>query len=212
MLTGVEVLVLNVPPRRAAADSGDYATLLRPVWEAAITCGVTHILFVSSTGVYPDEPRVMREHDAVATPEASSDMLRAEALFSPTLAPWQTTVVRLSGLFGPGRLPGRFLAGRQEVTQPHAPVNLIHRTDCVGLLTSIIHQEVWGYTFNACAVQHPARQEFYTLAAQQLGLTPPAFTATDTSSGKTIDSSLVRQLVAYSFQHDDVVAALQTHA
>jgi len=207
MLAGVNVLILNVPPRRSATNS-DYAALLQPVCEAAEACKIAAVLFVSSTGVYPDEPRAMREQDAVATAEASSSMLRAEALFASSQRPWQTTVVRLGGLFGPGRLPGRFLAGRQNVAQPNAPVNLIHLTDCVSLLTSIIHQQAWGYTFNACAAQHPTRAEFYTRAAQQLGLVPPVFQAADTTSGKSIDSELIREKLAYEFQHDDLLAAL----
>ncbi|OUJ71812.1 NAD(P)H-binding protein [Hymenobacter crusticola] len=207
MLTGVEVLILNVPPRRSAT-SPDYAALLQPVCDAAEACGVSMVLFVSSTGVYPDEPRPMQEQDALASAEASSSLLRAEALFTSSLKPWQTTVVRLGGLFGPGRLPGRFLAGKQDVAQPNAPVNLIHLTDCIGVLTSIIRQQVWGYTFNACAAQHPSRQEFYILAAQQLQVAPPAFRAADTTSGKRIDSQLLREKVAYQFQHDDLLAAL----
>ncbi|GGF06569.1 NAD(P)-dependent oxidoreductase [Hymenobacter cavernae] len=207
MLTGVDVLILNVPPRRSATGP-DYAALLQPVYEAAETCRIAAVLFVSSTSVYPDEPRPMREQDAVATAEANSSMLRAEALFASPQRPWQTTVVRLGGLFGPGRLPGRFLAGRQDVAQPHAPVNLIHLTDCVGLLTSIIRQQAWGYTFNACAAQHPSRAEFYTQAARKLGLAAPAFQQADTAGGKSIDSQLVREKVAYEFQYDNLLAAL----
>jgi len=208
MLTGIDVLILNVPPRRSAT-SHDYAALLRPVHEAAEACGISAVLFVSSTSIYPDEPRPMQEQDALATAEASSSILRAEALFTSPNGSWITTVVRLGGLFGPGRLPGRFLAGKQNVAQPKAPVNLIHLADCVGLLTSIIDQHVWGHTFNACAAQHPTREEFYTLAAHQLGLSPPAFQTADKAGGKSIDSSLLRQSVDYRFQYDDLLAALQ---
>jgi len=207
MLTGVDVLILNVPPRRSATNH-DYAALLQPVCEAAEACGIPAVLFVSSTGVYPDEPRPMQEQDALATPDASSALLRAEALFAAPERPWRTTVVRFGGLFGPGRLPGRFLAGKHDVAQPYAPVNLIHLTDCVGLLTSIIDQKVWGYTFNACAAHHPTREEFYTQAAHQLGLDPPVFQENDTLSGKSIDSQLVREKVAYVFLHDDLLAAI----
>lgn len=204
LLTDVDVLVLNVPPRRTTTGV-DYPALLQPIREAAEACQVPRILFVSSTGVYPDEARTMTEADALASPEAGSDMLRAEALFST--GPWQTTVVRLAGLVGPDRLPGRFLAGKQDVAQPLAPVNLIHLTDCVGLLTRILQAQAWGYTFNAAAAQHPTRQEFYTQAAQHLRLTPPQFRE-EVTSGKSIDSTLVRETTGYAFQHDDLLAAL----
>ena len=207
LLAGVSVLVLNVPPARRGA-SGAYLDLLRPVRAAVRVCGVPHVLFVSSTGVYPDEPRPMTEADALAAPDAASDLLRAEHLFTAAeLAP-RTTVLRLGGLMGPQRPPGRFLAGRENVAGGRAPVNLIHLTDCIGLISRIIGQHEWGHTFNACATQHPARQEFYPLAARQLDLPPPTFDPADASGGKQVDSTLVRKTTGYVFQFDDLSAAL----
>jgi nucleoside-diphosphate-sugar epimerase len=207
MLQDVDVLVLNVPPRAAAA--GAYPALLRPVGAAVAAAGVRHVLFVSSTGVYPDEPRSMREADALSSPDAPSDLLRAEGQFTPRRGQWLTTVVRLGGLIGPDRPPGRFLAGRHELKQGNAPVNLIHLDDCIGLLQHIIREKVWGYTFNACAAQHPARRDFYPAAAAHLGLEAPTFSQEPaTSSGKIIDTTLLRQTTDYHFRHDDLVAAL----
>ncbi|MCB2410896.1 NAD(P)H-binding protein [Hymenobacter lucidus] len=205
MLTGVEVLILNIPPSKAGP--GGYPALLRPVGSALAAAGVKHVLFVSSTSVYPDEPRRMTEADALASAEAASDLLRAEGQFTSPHGQWQTTIVRLSGLIGPQRPPGRFLAGRQHVPNGDAPVNLIHLHDCIGLLTSIIQQQAWGYTFNASAAQHLVRRQFYPLAAQQLGLPAPAFQP-DSAGGKIIDSTLIRQVLGYEFQHDDLLEAL----
>lgn len=203
LLQEAEVLVLNVPPSRGAGSAEAYPALLELVVTAARTAGVRHILHVSSTGVYPDEPRIMHETDAQASADAAAPLLRAEALFS---APAHT-VVRLGGLLGPGRAAGRFLAGRHDLPQGDAPVNLIHLDDCVGLLRHIITEEAWGHTFNACAAQHPTRREFYPVAASRLGLEPPTFLP-ESNSGKLIDSTLVRDVTGYTFQHDDVLAAL----
>ncbi|MDB5233928.1 MAG: hypothetical protein JWR44_921 [Hymenobacter sp.] len=206
LLQAADVLVLNVPPRAAAA--GTYPTLLRPVHRAVASAGTKHVLFVSSTSVYPDEPRLMREADAVSTRDAASDVLRAEGHFVPRYGQWKSTVVRLGGLIGPDRAPGRFLAGRRDLAQGSAPVNLLHLTDAVGVLSAIIQHEAWGHTFNVCSEQHPLRRDFYPAAAQFLKLESPTFKEETTVSGKTIDSSLVRQVLPYKFQHDDVLAAL----
>lgn len=206
LLRAADVLVLNVPPRAAAA--GAYPTLLRPVHRAVATAGTKHVLFVSSTSVYPDEPRLMREADAMSTRDAASDVLRAEGHFVPRYGQWKSTVVRLGGLIGPDRAPGRFLAGRRDLAQGNAPVNLVHLTDAVGVLSAIIRHQAWGHTFNVCAAQHPARREFYPAAAQYLQLESPTFRDENGVSGKTIDSSLVRSILPYQFQHDDVFAAL----
>ena len=206
LLARADVLVLNVPPRTAAA--GAYPTLLRPVHRAVAAAGTRHVLFVSSTSVYPNEAREMRESDAISTRDAASDILRAEGHFVPRYGQWKSTVVRLGGLIGPGRAPGRFLAGRRELAQGNAPVNLVHLTDVVGVLAAIIKHGVWGHTFNVCAAQHPLRRNFYPLAARFLQLESPTFKEEHGATGKTIDSSLVRSLLPYQFQHDDVLAAL----
>jgi len=208
LLADIDVLVLNVPPR--AATAGAYPTLLRPIHRAVAPTGTKCVLFVSSTSVYPNEPRIMREADAVSTRDAASDVLRAEGHFVPRYGQWKSTVVRLGGLFGPDRAPGRFLAGRQGLDQGNAPVNLVHLTDVVGVLSGIIQHGLWGHTFNVCANQHPRRRDFYPAAARFLKLEPPVFKDEDESivSGKTIDSASIRTLLPYQFQHDDVLAAL----
>ena len=206
LLSAADVLVLNVPPRAAAA--GAYPTLLRPVHRAVAAAGIRHVLLVSSTSVYPNEARVMRETDAVSTRDAASDVLRAEGHFVPRYGQWKSTVVRLGGLIGPDRAPGRFLAGRHDLPQGNAPVNLVHLTDVVGVLSSILEHGAWGHTFNVCANQHPLRRDFYPAAAQYLKLESPTFKNETDVSGKTIDSSLVRSILPYQFQHDDVLAAL----
>jgi nucleoside-diphosphate-sugar epimerase len=205
LLSKASTLVLNVPPRAAVA--GGYPQLLRPVHRAVAAARMQAVLFVSTTGVYPDEPRLMRETDAVSTRDAASDVLRTEGPFVPRYGQWQSTVVRLGGLIGPGRAPGRFLAGRHNLPQGDAPTNLLHLTDAVGVLSTVISQNIWGHTLNVCAQLHPVRREFYPAAATYLGLEPPTFQPGGGSS-KTIDSSRLRSLVPYDFQHDDVLAAL----
>jgi nucleoside-diphosphate-sugar epimerase len=207
LLSAADVLVLNIPPRAAAA--GGYPTLLRPVHRAVAAAGTRHVLFVSSTSVYPDEPRLMHETDAVSTRDVASDVLRAEGHFVPRYGQWKSTVVRLGGLIGPDRAPGRFLAGRRDLAQGNSPVNLVHLTDVVGVLSAIIKHEAWGHTFNVCAQEHPRRRDFYPAAAQYLKLESPTFKDENAVSGKTIDSTLVRSILPYKFQHDDVLAALE---
>jgi nucleoside-diphosphate-sugar epimerase len=172
-LAQADVLVLNVPPRAAVA--GGYPQLLRPVHRAVVAARLQAVLFVSTVGVYPDEPRLMREPDALSTRDASSDVLRTEGHFVPRYGQWQSTVARLGGLIGPGRAPGRFLAGRCQLPHGSAPTNLLHLTDAVGVLSTIIAQGVWGYTLNVCAAQHPLRRDFYPAAARFIGLEPPTF-------------------------------------
>ncbi|MCC3160284.1 NAD(P)H-binding protein [Hymenobacter sp. 15J16-1T3B] len=207
LLAGAAVLVVSVPPSRAAADRAAYAAALQPVAEALAASAVRRVVFVSSTGVYADEPRTMTEADAVAAAEADSHLLRAEWVFQQPGQPWQTTVLRLGGLMGPGRAPGRFLAGRAEVPQPAAPVNMLYLDDAVGIVRAVIEQEVWGRTLNVCGAQHPSREQFYRAATAQLGLPVPQFVA-DGRGGKLIATEQLRAAVRYDFRFDDPLGAL----
>ena len=206
MLKAADVLVLGIPPRSAAA--GAYPALLRPVHRTIAAAGTRHVIFVSTTGVYPNEARVMHETDAVSTRDASSDILRAEGHFVPRYGQWKSTVVRLGGLIGPDRAPGHFLAGRENLLQGNAPTNLVHLADAVGVITNIIENNIWGHTFNVVAEEHPLRRDFYPAAARFLNLTPPTFAPETGPTGKTVDSSRVRAMVPYYFKHDNLLEAL----
>ncbi|OON69328.1 NAD(P)H-binding protein [Hymenobacter sp. CRA2] len=207
LLAGAQVLVVSVPPSRTATDRAAYAAALQPVIDALGASSVRHVVFVSSTGVYPDAPRSMREADARAAAEADNHLLRAEWLFQQPGQPWQTTVLRLGGLMGPGRAPGCFLAGRSEVPQPAAPVNMLHLDDAVGVIRAVIEQDLWGRTLNVCAAGHPSRQEFYRAATAQLGLPAPQFLPDD-RGGKLITTEMLHAQLRYSFRYADPLAAL----
>jgi nucleoside-diphosphate-sugar epimerase len=212
------VLVLNVPPPRDADDvRATHRRQVEAVRDAAVDGGVEWVLFASSTGVYPHVERTVTEADLPpGRPDAlpgprratAAALLDAEALLTETSA-FDTTVVRLGGLYGGDRHPGRFLAGRTGVGRPEAPVNLLHRDDAVGVFLALMEQEVRGEVVNACADAHPTRRAFYTQAAEALGLTPPTFDADDTTTGKRVSNEKLKERCGYQFRHPDPLADLE---
>ena len=54
---------------------------------------------------------------------------------------FNTTVIRFGGLIGYDRMPGKFLTGKKDLPNGDAPVNLIHRDDCVQIIYQIIKNE-----------------------------------------------------------------------
>lgn len=211
------VLVLNVPPPRGTDDVRDvHRRQVAAVRDAATDGQVEWVLFASSTGVYPNVERTVTEDDvppgrpdALSGPRRSTGeaLLDVEALLLETSG-FDTTIVRLGGLYGPNRNPGRFLAGRTGVGRPEAPVNLLHRDDGVGIFTTLIEQGVRGEVFNACADEHPSRRTFYTRAAEALGLEPPTFDEADTRSGKRVSNQKLKTRSGYQFRHPDPLADL----
>jgi nucleoside-diphosphate-sugar epimerase len=212
-----EVLVLNVPPPRGADDVRErHRRQIDAVRAAADEGAVEWVLFASSSGVYPNVERTVTEADQPpGEPDAlpgrrrptGRAVLDAEARLMDDSS-FATTVVRFGGLYGGDRHPGRFLAGRTDVSRPQAPVNLIHRDDCVAVLRTLLKQEVHDEVFNACADAHPTRRAVYTRAAEVLGLEPPTFDDTDSTTGKTVDSQKLRTTCGFHFRHPDPLADL----
>ncbi len=208
------VLFLNIPPPRGDDARSVHLQQVDAVRTAAREGDVEWVLFASSTGVYPRVERTVTEADcppgqpeALPGPRRSTGktLLEIEARLLDDSA-FATTVVRFSGLYGGDRHPGRFLAGRTGLSRPRAPVNLIHREDCVGILTTLLEQNVRNDVFNACADAHPTRRELYTQAAKKLGLEPPSFDEEDPTRGKVVSNQKIKDCCGYRFLHPDPLA------
>lgn len=172
-----EILVISVPPgRRNASGPDNYrkmAGALRPFLGKG---RISKIIFISSTSVYPESNAIITESSAIA-PETRSAKAIAEFEKMLNEANSKVIILRLAGLIGPGRMPGRFFAGKTNVPNGLAPVNLIHLDDVIVLISKLIDDENAEGIYNGCAPVHPIKEEFYTLAAKSEGLPLPEFIA-----------------------------------
>ena len=126
-------------------------------------------------------------------------MLQVEQLLfnAPNL---KTTIVRFGGLYGGNRQPVRYLAGRTDLSNGNAPVNLIHRDDCIRILSEIIRQEAFGKIFNAVTPQHPSKREYYSNKAREIGLDPPKYSEEKQEIYKQVDSVNLERILNYKFK------------
>ncbi|NTU57981.1 MAG: SDR family oxidoreductase [Chlorobiaceae bacterium] len=209
-----EILVVNIPPQRRDDIVEYHVGQISMLIDAIAESPVKHLLFVSATSVYPALGREVVEDDAFAPEDADTpvgqallyveDMLLSEPAFN-------TTVVRFSGLIGPGRYPVNFMQRMKEIADSDQPVNLVHLDDCVQIIGEIISRELWGEVFNASCPGHPTRREFYAVAAESHGLSalPPA--AAVGRPFKTVSSEkLEKALGGYRFLHPDPLAMART--
>ncbi|WP_333818836.1 SDR family oxidoreductase [Ohtaekwangia sp.] len=192
-----EILIISIPPRRKTGLTTVYLEQLQNVVQEAQRGTISHIVFISSTAVYPDLNRIVYEDDAAV------DSYLTEAEKIVITSGIQTTVIRFGGLIGAGRHPGRFLAGKQEVPGRTSPVNMIHQEDCIKIIQAVVERDAWGEIFNACADEHPARGKFYFLASKQLGLEPPHFIEEDNSAYKIVCSEKLKKRLKYTFIYPD---------
>ncbi len=195
-----DLLIINLPPRNRGDDPNFHRKQLMAIQQLTEN-KIRKVLFVSSTGVYPNTNGEVIESDA--DPRQLSrggvSLLEMENLFMEN-PNFQTTVIRFGGLYGPGRHPGRFLAGKKDLSGADNPVNMIHLEDCVGVIKSIIEQDIWEEVFNACSSTDETRKTFYNRAAKDLGIDPPEF-SDETAPFKKVSPEKLIKATGYQFKY-----------
>ncbi|MFT5910300.1 MAG: nucleoside-diphosphate-sugar epimerase [Paraglaciecola sp.] len=199
-----DVLILNIPPgRRHPNVEEHHFQQVEKVVEMLTKGTIQKVIFVSSTGVYADVNRVVTEADALHPTRGSGKALVRVEQFLQSQANFQTTIVRMGGLVGGNRKAGRFLAGKKDVKNGAAPINMIHREDCIGVIDAVLKQEIWGETFNVSADEHPTRKEFYLAQTKKQGLDAPTFLDDGEVSFKIVSNKKVKAILGYAFLHPD---------
>ena len=173
-LLDTDTLVINVPPKAGRFGEGFHPKQIRHLTDAIAESNIKHVIYVSSTSVYPELNRIVEEND-VTTPEQSAApaLVQAEQLVL-TLAPKKAvTILRCGGLMGYDRIPGKYVAGK-TVDSGDVPVNYLHQDDAVGILLALIQQRLVG-VFNAVAPEHPVRKDIYQKSCTDFGYDQPTF-------------------------------------
>ena len=195
----VDLLIINIPPKRNQSLANDYLDKMSNIAAAIKNSSISKIIFVSSTSVYPENKIVVTEETAIDVNSSSAlSLYNAEEIFR-NLENVETTVIRMAGLIGPNRHPGRFFAGKENISNGLAPVNLIHLDDCIGIIQMVIEKEIWGETFNGAAPNHPTKAEFYNLASNQFNQTSAKFIAEE-KEFKIVSSEKLIEKYSYQFK------------
>jgi len=200
-----EIIVIAVPPRMSQNVAGNYSAQMQMVAAAIRKSSANEVIFVSSTGVYRDLSQTAVEPD-VQLPEHSAqpEMVAAENAIA-TLRPEKTvTILRLSGLLGYNRIPGKYVQGQKDMITGDIPVNYIHRDDAAGVIQTIIQQGIQNETFNITAPFHPTRSEVYADSCAQFGWEAPTFKVPEQHPAfKLISGDKFERAYQYEFKYPD---------
>lgn len=198
-----DMIITAIPPGRSSDLLSVFPDRIRQLSFYLEKKHVPKILFISSTSVYPELSGVVREDNRELPDKASGrTLLQAEKILSGNDA-YRTTILRFGGLIGADRDPARFLSRQKGIQEGNKPVNLIHRDDCIAMITELIRQDVWGEVFNACCPVHPTRKEFYEKASSVSGMPAPEFNEDGPPDWKTVDSSKLINRLNYRFIYPD---------
>lgn len=204
---GSDTLLINIPPGLRRQSVETYLNQMQALADRVEQSPVKQVIFISATSVYEDSNSEVIRTDVADT---ESPLYQSEVFFTDN-AKFNTTVIRLAGLIGPGRNPARFFSGKTDVPNGRAPVNLIHLDDCIGIIQSVLDQQKFGATYHAAAPAHPSRMAFYTEASRAAGLPLPVF-IDELKEWKIIDPEKLEHELRYQFIHPDLLQSLDNRS
>ena len=193
-----DIIFICIPPKRNSAELASYPDKIKSILEN-VGNKRAKVILISSTSVYGDENKIVNENTQTNPDTDSGRVIVAAEEILKSKYPNDFTIIRFAGLIGPERNPGRFFAGKTDVPNGLAPVNLLHQSDAVGIAISILEKQAFGRIYNACSPTHPTRKDFYSKAANDSGLAVPGFIAEKTS-WKIIESVNVPEFLDYQFK------------
>lgn len=198
-----DCLFLNIPFKRDFADPTMYAKQMEIVVNRIKQSPISWVIFTSSTAVYPALIGEAREGDSFKPDNLRSIVLKKIEEMLMAEKSFDTTIIRFAGLFGDGRLIGKFLAGERNLSGGNNPVNLIHLEDAIGLIQSLIRKNIRNEILNACSDDHPPRKELYRKAAQSSGFPLPIFSGEEITANKIVSNEKIKRLLNYTFKFPD---------
>lgn len=199
-----DLLVLNIPPGIRQGNSEKYhLQQIQSVIEMVEESSINRLIFVSSTSVYPETGDVVSEEDVKSGQASSASgeaLIKAEKMLLKQDS-FDAVVIRFGGLYGYDRHPVKYMAGRKNIPGGNAPVNLIHRDDCVRIIEQIIQKDIRNEIFNGVSDGHPPKSLYYPMIAGEMELEPPTFSDDETSNYKVVSNRKLKDILHYKFIH-----------
>jgi nucleoside-diphosphate-sugar epimerase len=146
---------------------------------AALPAGTGRIVYVSSTGVYGQTEGESVDENSPCNPtrEGGRACLEAERLLAASALGSRSVVLRMAGLYGPGRIPRRqeMMAGEPVAVPAEGWLNLIHIDDAASVVLAAAASAPLPRTYVVSDGQPVARRAYYEALVRLLGAPQPQF-------------------------------------
>jgi nucleoside-diphosphate-sugar epimerase len=196
-----DYLIIDIPPQTNTKGLDYHKTCI----EAILPFVKDHqkLIYISATSVYPDTNQTIDEkNDLDKTSDRAKALIQVEELLRITFGD-RLTILRMGGLLGYDRIPGRYSAGK-TIKGGEEKVNYIHRDDAIAIIAEIIKQKQWGLTLNVVAPKHPTRKAVYNSNVKAYGFEPTEFVdAQRDNKLRQIAGTKLELLLDYSFIYPD---------
>lgn len=159
-----DVLLVCIPPRFKQGKK-DYDKLIGQIVDLANKGNTKQIILLNSTAIYQGCEGVVDESFDLNVENEKVKILHAA---EQELARFNgvTCVLRLAGLVGPKRHPGRFFKSGRAIADAQLSVNLVHQQDVVNAIKTAMTLTDANGVFNIVAPYHPPKKEFYVEASK----------------------------------------------
>jgi nucleoside-diphosphate-sugar epimerase len=174
------------------------------VIEKIVNFRIKKVIYTSSTSVYGFQKENITEKSKTSPmSNAAKKILMCEKKLLENHS-FESCIVRLGGLIGPGRHPIYSLSGKQNLPNPKSPINLIHQIDAVGITLYLSENWNGNEIFNAVTQYHPTRKDYYMNISKIAKLAPPKFEKKGKIRGE-ISSSKLLKLTNYKFKVENLL-------
>lgn len=201
-----DVLVIAIPPQLKKGKV-DYPLKIQQLVTLAERGKTQHIILLNSTAIYNGIEGEVDENQALnLDAEKVTTLVEAEQAVQAFTK--QVHILRLAGLVGPKRHPGKFLQSGRVFTDASAQVNLVHQTDVVNIIKLLIKDSSPQSSdiYNVVSGTQVDRKSYYQAAAKGLGLMIPEFEQEPfLKLGKKVMGDKLRKNLGYSYVYDDLV-------
>ncbi|MFM1944622.1 MAG: hypothetical protein RI897_3604 [Verrucomicrobiota bacterium] len=149
--------------------------------------GCARYVYTSSTGVYGQDDGGWVGESSELAPEAETARVLVATEREVLRGGVGGVVLRLAGIYGPGRSYWLRMMERGEVRIPGDGtrwMNMVHRDDIVGAVMAVLERGREGEVYNVCDDEPVQYGDFVTWLARRMGLPVPPY---------AVEESLVRR-------------------
>lgn len=188
--------VCAIPPRNRQSKS-NYSETLSAALTLSKQLNAKGFLLCSSTGVYNQEPGIYSESSNISCAnERQTKLYKAEK----QVLEQKGKVLRLAGLLGPNREPGRFVAGKVLNTSGQQVVNMVHQQDVINAIFTVIERWQEGQRiYNVVNPSHPTKADYYSQKCTLYASEMPIFAAENIAERKIIGSAI--EVLGFTYQY-----------
>ena len=225
-LDGIDTrrIVYLAPPPKA----GDGDPRLRRLLQALEARPPERFIYASTTGVYGNQQGAVVDENAPLRAATARALRRldAEQALVEAAERWGSawSVLRLPGIYGPGRLREEQIRAGLQVPCPDIcpPGNRIHRDDIVDVILRLLEDGAPTGFFNLADEEHMSSTDFAREVAKRIGVEmPPCIPDLDAyyaahpgmasflREERWIDSTRIRQALQWRPRYDDAISGIE---